>query len=102
MPSYAEGSRASTPPEQNHRPPGSDPPNGKSRTTKPKLLGDLESARWALRTARTREPVPDDTARRFTPDWADGALLAEDSGPEGIEQWLKTLRVRLRTDLPRY
>ena len=57
-------------------------------------LDDRRAARAVWRAAVGRRPVPDAVARRLGPEWAEGALLAEQEGPAGLDGWLAQVRHR--------
>jgi replicative DNA helicase len=73
-----------------------------ARNGKPKPLGDIEAAGVVVRCARTQQPPPREEFARLPAEWAEAALLAEESGPNGLETWLAATRVRLRADAARF
>jgi len=73
--------------------------NGKAGSSrKPTPFGDLDAARSVVKTARTRRAPDRDEFSRLSPVWAEAALLAEESGDEGLATWLRVVTVQHRAE----
>jgi RecA-family ATPase len=76
--------------------------NGTSKVLcEPDPLDDHSAARLVVRVARTRQAPDKAEFARLAPEWAEAAGLAEESGDKGLDDWLRYVAIRYRSDPPK-
>lgn len=70
-------------------------PSGNGRA-KPELYTDAEAAAVIARVELVRFGLGDDEAERLGAEWGEAAVAAEESGAEGVDDWLRGVHDRDR------